>query len=342
MLKVAAMVPVASPAVEVRGLCKQFRVARREAGLGAALRALVRREYTQVDAVKQLSFALGAGERVGFLGPNGAGKTTTLKMLSGLLYPSSGELRVMGHVPAQRRSEFLRTISLVMGQKRQLSWDLPAVDTFEFNRVVFDIDARDYRRRLDELVSLLAVGEVMRRPVRQLSLGERMKCELVAALLHAPQILFLDEPTIGMDVAMQLSIREFVRRYNVEHGATVILTSHYMEDVAALCPRILVIDGGQLRFDGSIEALTRRIRPLRRTSVGADALPPAEQLAELGHVVERGAGRLVLDVEPERVPAVVQVLLALPGARDLVVQDAPLEEVMRELFRREAGAERGA
>jgi ABC-2 type transport system ATP-binding protein len=248
----------------------------------------------------------------------------------------------MGHVPAQRRSEFLRTISLVLGQKRQLSWDLPAVDTFEFNRVVFDIETRDYRRRLDELVSLLAVGEVMRRPVRQLSLGERMKCELVAALLHAPQILFLDEPTIGMDVAMQLSIREFVRRYNVEHGATVILTSHYMEDVAALCPRILVIDGGQLRFDGSIEALTRRIRPLRRTSVGADGFPPAEQLAELGHVVESGAGRLVLDVEPERVPAVVQVLLALPGARDLVVQDAPLEEVMRELFRREAGAERGA
>ena len=246
----------------VRGLCKQFAVARREAGLRAAVRALFRREYTHVKAVTDLSFSLAAGERVGFLGPNGAGKTTTLKMLSGLLYPSSGELRVAGQVPAERRPEFLRSISLVMGQKRQLSWDLPAVDTFEFNRVVFDIDARAYRRRLDELVSLLAVTEVMRRPVRQLSLGERMKCELVAALLHAPQILFLDEPTIGMDVAMQLAIREFIRRYNAEHGATVILTSHYMEDVAALCPRILVIDGGQLRFDGSIEALTRRIRPL--------------------------------------------------------------------------------
>jgi ABC-2 type transport system ATP-binding protein len=169
-----------------------------------------------------------------------------------------------------------------------------------------------------------------------------MKCELVAALLHAPRILFLDEPTIGMDVAMQLAIREFVRRYNVEHGATVILTSHYMEDVAALCPRVLVIDGGQLRFDGSIEGLTRRIRPLRRTSVAADALPGKEQLAELGHVIESGDGRLILDVEPARVPAVVQVLLALPGARDLVVQDAPLEEVMRELFRREAGAERAS
>lgn len=329
----------ASAVVEVRGLCKQFRVPRREAGLGAALRALLRREYTQVEAVRGLSFALGAGERVGFLGPNGAGKTTTLKMLAGLLYPSAGELRVAGQVPSRRRPEFLRSISLVMGQKRQLSWDLPAVDTFEFNRVVYDIDVRDYRRRLDELVSLLAVSEVMRRPVRQLSLGERMKCELIAALLHAPRILFLDEPTIGMDVAMQLSIREFVRRYNVEHGATVILTSHYMEDVAALCPRILVIDGGQLRFDGSIEALTRRIRPLRRASVRAERLPPAPELAELGHVIEAEAGRLVLDVDPARVPAVVQRLLSLPGAQDLVVHDAPLEEVMRELFRREAGAE---
>lgn len=326
----------------VRGLGKQFAVARREAGLRAAVRALFRREYTHVQAVTDLSFTLAAGERVGFLGPNGAGKTTTLKMLSGLLYPSAGELRVAGQVPAQRRPEFLRSISLVMGQKRQLSWDLPAVDTFEFNRVVFDIDARDYRRRLDELVTLLAVTEVMRRPVRQLSLGERMKCELVAALLHAPQILFLDEPTIGMDVAMQLAIREFIRRYNAEHGATVILTSHYMEDVAALCPRILVIDGGRLRFDGSIEALTRRIRPLRRVSVRAQ-LPARERLAELGSVAEIEGDRVSLDVAPERVPEVVSALLALAGAQDLSVHDAPLEEVMRELFREAAvGAGAGA
>jgi ABC-2 type transport system ATP-binding protein len=175
---------------------------------------------------------------------------------------------------------------------------------------------------------------------RQLSLGERMKCELVAALLHAPRLLFLDEPTIGMDVAMQLAIREFVRRYNAEHGATVILTSHYMEDVAALCPRILVIDGGRLRFDGSIEALTRRIRPLRRVGVRAAALPPADELAALGHVIAAEDGRLVLDVEPARVPAVVQVLVALPGAQDLAVHDAPLEEVMRELFTREPEAAR--
>lgn len=329
------------PIIEVTGLAKEFRVPKREAGLGAAVRALFRREYQTVRAVDGLSLTIGAGERVGFLGPNGAGKTTTLKMLSGLLYPTGGSLRVAGHVPAERRPEFLRAISLVMGQKRQLSWDLPAVDTFEFNRVVFDIEAGAYRRRLDELVTLLAVGEVMRRPVRQLSLGERMKCELVAALLHAPKILFLDEPTIGMDVAMQLAIREFVRRYNAEHGATVILTSHYMEDVAALCPRIVVIDGGQLRFDGSIEALTRRIRPLRRVSVRATSLPEEAALAELGRVALLEGGRLALDVAPERVPAVVQTLLGFEGAQDLGVQDAPLEEVMRELFRREPEAKGG-
>jgi ABC-2 type transport system ATP-binding protein len=325
--------------IEVAGLCKEFRVPKREAGLGAAVRALFRREYETVKAVQGLSLQIAAGERVGFLGPNGAGKTTTLKVLSGLLHPTAGEVRVAGEVPAARRPEFLRAISLVMGQKRQLSWDLPAVDTFEFNRVVFDIDAKAYRSRLDELVTLLAVGEVMRRPVRNLSLGERMKCELVAALLHAPRILFLDEPTIGMDVAMQLAIREFVRRYNEVHGATVILTSHYMEDVAALCPRIVVIDGGQLRFDGSIEALTRRIRPLRRVSVRAASLPGDEALAELGRVALRDGGRLALDVAPERVPAVVQALLALEGAQDLGVHDAPLEEVMRELFKRDPPAE---
>lgn len=331
--------PVTEPAVRVQGLCKRFQVPRREGGLRAALRALLWREYREVEAVRDLSFSLAPGERVGFLGPNGAGKTTTLKVLAGLLIPSAGEVRVAGHVPSERRHAFLRAISLVMGQKRQLSWDLPAVDTFELNRVVYDIDVRDYRRRLDELVTLLDVGEVMRRPVRQLSLGERMKCELVAALLHAPRVLFLDEPTIGLDVAMQLAIREFIRRYNAEHGATVILTSHYMEDVAALCPRILVIDGGQLRFDGSIEALTREIRPLRRVSVRADAFPAEAELAAMGTIAAREGQRLVLDVEPARVPAVVQALVGLPGAQDLAVHDAPLEEVMRALFDRPPVAE---
>ncbi len=320
--------------VAVEGLCKRFRVPERESGLRAALRSLVRRQVREVEAVRGLRFSLAAGERVGFLGPNGAGKTTTLKMLAGLLVPSAGSICVAGYTPSERRPEFLRSVSLVMGQKRQLSWDLPALDTFELCRVLYEIDAATYRRRLDELVALLAIEAVIRRPVRQLSLGERMKCELVTALLHAPRVLFLDEPTIGLDVAMQLTIRDFIRRYNEEHGATVILTSHYMEDVAALCPRVLVIDEGTLRFDGSIEALRREIRPLRRVSVRADALPEADALAAIGRVVEREGGRTVLDVAPEQIPAAVQVLLALPGAQELSVQDAPLEEVMRAFFGR--------
>ncbi|HFE46069.1 MAG TPA: ATP-binding cassette domain-containing protein [Nannocystis exedens] len=318
-------------------LSKRFTVARRGAGVGAALRALVRRQHETVDAVLDLSLTIQAGERVGLLGPNGAGKTTTLKMLAGLLYPSAGSLKVLGHVPKLREAEFLRSIAMVMGQKRQLSWDLPAVDTFELHRVVYEIARVDYRRRLDELVTLLCAAEIISKPVRTLSLGERMKCELIAALLHSPRVLFLDEPTLGMDVSMQLAIREFIRHYNEDRGATVVLTSHYMEDVAALCPRIVVIDGGQLRFDGGIGELTRRIRPRRRIQVAADKIPEQGALAEFGEVIERDDAHLVLDVRPNAVATVVPELLALPGSRDLVVCDAPLEEVMRELFDRPTG-----
>lgn len=328
---------MAEPAVAALRLSKRFTVARREAGFGAALRALVCRQNETIDAVLDLSLTIQAGERVGLLGPNGAGKTTTLKMLAGLLYPSAGSLKVLGHVPKLRAPDFLRSIAMVMGHKRQLSWDLPAVDTFELHRVVYDIDRVDYRQRLDELVTLLCAAELIGKPVRTLSLGERMKCELIAALLHSPRVLFLDEPTLGMDVSMQLALREFIRRYNEEQGATVVLTSHYMEDVAALCPRIVVIDGGRLRFDGEIGELTRKIRPRRRIQVAADRIPEQAELAELGEVIERDDARLVLDVTPDAVAAVVPELLALPGSRDLVVRDAPLEEVMRELFGRPQG-----
>ncbi|NVB42119.1 ATP-binding cassette domain-containing protein [Pseudenhygromyxa sp. WMMC2535] len=346
-----------TPAIRLERLGKRFRVNRRDPGLAAALRALFRRDWVEVDAVSELSLAVAAGERVGFLGPNGAGKTTTLKMLAGLLHPSSGRAEVLGHTPARREPAFLRRVALVMGQRRQLSWDLPAVDTFELNRVVFEVERPVYARRLAEMRELLALGDLIHKPVRTLSLGERMKCELVAALLHGPEVLFLDEPTIGMDVAMQAAIREFVRDYGRRHGATVLLTSHYMADVAALCERVVVIDGGRLRFDGSIDALVRRIRPLRRVAVllegELDAAARGE-LGELGEIVEapgswgeaadaggegarpRGAERLALDVAPARVPEAVARLLALPGARDLAVRDAPLEEVMRELFARHA------
>jgi ABC-2 type transport system ATP-binding protein len=323
------------PAIRLDRLGKRFRVNQREPGLRAAMRALFVREHVEVDAVVELSFEVPRGQRVGFLGPNGAGKTTTLKMLAGLLHPTSGRAEVLGHEPAKRSHEFLRSIALVMGQKRQLSWDLPALDTYELNRVVFDVERSVHAKRLAELVELLDIGAVVRKPVRTLSLGERMKCELVAALLHGPQVLFLDEPTIGMDVSMQLALREFVREHNRRTGATVVLTSHYMEDVAALCERILVIDGGRLRFDGSLEALVRRTRPLRRVSVRAEVLPSTAELAVLGQVVASEPPRLTLDVAPERVPEAVTRLLALPGSHDLEVTDAPLEEVMRDLFQRQ-------
>lgn len=323
-----------TPAIQLDRLGKRFRVHQREGGLMPALRALFRREWIEVDAVRELSFAIPRGQRVGFLGPNGAGKTTTLKLLAGLLHPTSGRAEVLGHEPARREHAFLRSIALVMGQKRQLSWDLPALDTFELLRVAFDVAKPVYQQRLTELVELLDLHAVVRKPIRTLSLGERMKCEVVAALLHGPQVLFLDEPTIGMDVSMQLAMREFVREYNRRTGATIVLTSHYMEDVAALCERIIVIDGGQLRFDGSIEALVRRIRPLRRVSVRADVLPDASQLAALGHPILIEAPRLELDVAPDRVSEAVALLIGLPGSRDLAVADAPLEQVMRELFAR--------
>ena len=330
------------PAIALERLGKRFRVHEREPGLRATLRALVRREWVEVEAVRELSFTIAAGERVGFLGPNGAGKTTTLKLLAGLLHPSTGKAEVLGFEPAARRPEFLRRIALVMGQKRQLSWDLPALDSFELNRVIFEIPKPDYTRRLAQMIEMLELGAVVGKPVRTLSLGERMKCELVVALLHGPEVLFLDEPTIGMDVSMQLAIREFIRDYHRERGATLVLTSHYMDDVAALCDRILVIDEGQLRFDGSIAELVRRIRPLRRVAIRLDrSLDPGAriELEALGDLGVSEAPRLVLDVAPARVPDAVARLLALPGARDLEVHDAPLEEVMRELFARRGPGE---
>jgi ABC-2 type transport system ATP-binding protein len=328
------------PAILLDRLDKRFRVNQREPGLWPALRALVRREYVEVAAVRELSFTIARGERVGFLGPNGAGKTTTLKMLAGLLHPSGGRATVLGFEPARRRPEFLRRIALVMGQKRQLSWDLPPLDTFELNRVVFDVRREVYDARLAEMIELLDVGEIVRKPVRTLSLGERMKCELIAALLHGPEILFLDEPTIGMDVSMQLAIREFIREYHRRHQATLVLTSHYMDDVSALCERILVIDEGRLRFDGGLDELVRNIRPLRRvavrTSVEIETLEPSvrRELEQLGQLVEAQEAHVAIDVEPARVPEAVGRLLALPGASNLEVHDAPLEEVMRELFAR--------
>jgi ABC-2 type transport system ATP-binding protein len=324
-----------------RDLKKHFKVHRRPPGLRSALRSLFRRRYETVKAVDGVSFRIEPGERVGFLGPNGAGKTTTLKVLSGLLHPTSGDVEVAGHVPARREEAFLRAITLVMGQKQQLIWDLPPAETFAMNRAVFGVPADQYRETIDELTALLGLAELVTKPTRQLSLGERMKCELAAALLHRPTTLFLDEPTIGLDVSMQAAMRDFIRAYNERHGATVILTSHYMDDVVALCPRVIVIDRGVLVHDGDLKALVRRIKPHKRVSItvgdGADVAKIDAALARLGPVERRDGVRVVIQLRESELATAVPYLLANVPVVDLSIEDPPLEDVMRELFARGAG-----
>ena len=320
--------------ISVRDLRKHYRVHQRQAGLLAAMRSVFSRPMRLVKAVDGINFEIPAGARVGFLGPNGAGKTTTLKVLSGLLHPTSGEVSVMGHEPRRREDDFLKRIMLVMGQKQQLLWDLPPGETFELNRAIYGVPMAQYRKTLKELDDALELGELVRKPTRQLSLGERMKCELAAALIHRPSVLFLDEPTIGLDVSMQVILRRFIKRYNEETGATLILTSHDMDDVAALCPRVVVIDKGRLSFDGPLSALVRKVRPEKRVVLELSAETPDAALADLGRVVEREPGRVVLQVDQEQVHHTITRALAQLPVADLTVEGAPLEEVMSELFAR--------
>ena len=329
--------------IVVRELSKVYRVHKRPPGLAAALRSVFRRKYESVQALDRLTCEIAAGERVGFLGPNGAGKTTTLKILSGLLHPTAGEATVAGFVPQQRATTFLKTITLVMGQKQQLIWDLPPAETYAMNRALYDLPRKEADETLATLVELLEVGDLINKPARQLSLGERMKCELVAALLHRPKVLFLDEPTIGLDVSMQARIRQFIREYNQRFGATVLLTSHYMEDVAALCPRVIVIDKGRLIYDGELRELVRRIRPEKRITVRLSAPADAERLARLaraGEVASQTEDQVIFTVAVARVNEVLRDALALLPVADLAVEDPPLEEVMRELFKAGAVARR--
>jgi ABC-2 type transport system ATP-binding protein len=319
--------------IQVRGLRKEYRVHKREPGLASALRSLVRRRYEVVKAVDGIDFAVAAGERVGFLGPNGAGKTTTLKMLSGLLHPTAGEIQVAGHVPKRREPAFLRTITLVMGQKQQLIWDLPPAETFALNRAIYDIPRREFEVTVRELVDLLELGDLVGKPTRQLSLGERMKCELAAALLHRPRVLFLDEPTIGLDVTMQATVRDFVKAYNERFGASVLLTSHYMDDVLALCPRVVVIDRGRLIYDGDLRQLSRDVRPDKRIVVRLGRAVPSADLSRFGLVVASGEAQAVLQVRAAEVSAAVARMLSALPVVDLTVEDPPLEEVMKELFK---------
>ncbi len=324
--------------IQVTDLFKHYKVHQRPPGMRAALRSVFHRAYTTVRAVDGITFRIEAGERVGFLGPNGAGKTTTLKVLAGLLHPTGGEVLVDGHVPRRRERAFLEEIMLVTGQKQQLLWDLPPAETFELNRAIYDVPRARFAETVAELTELLELKDLVNRPTRQLSLGERMKCELAAALIHAPRILFMDEPTIGLDVSMQSVIRGFIRSYNERRGATILLTSHYMEDVAALCPRVIVIDKGKLSYDGSLEALVRQMRPEKRLVLHLERAVDRAVLADLGRVISHDTVEAVLQVLQEAVNVTVSRALATLPVMDLTVENAPLEEVMSELFSRSRAA----
>ena len=325
--------------IRARELTKHFKVHRRPPGFAAAMKSLFHRKYDTVKAVDGVSFTIERGERVGFLGPNGAGKTTTLKVLSGLLHPTTGEVEVEGHVPFRREADLLGKITLVMGQKSQLIWDLPPAETYALNRAVFDVPKPQFEQTLKELTELLELGGLLDKPTRQLSLGERMKCELAAALLHQPTTLFLDEPTIGLDVAMQVAIRDFVRSYNQRHEATVLLTSHYMDDVVALCPRIIVIDRGKLIHDGDLRQLIKARDPDKRVSFTLTRPIADFELVRLGALLVRDGQRVTLRVAEREVAGVIGRLLGELGAADLAIEDPPLEDVLRAMFGEQRRAE---
>jgi len=324
------------PVIRVEQLSKTYVVPVRGSGLAAAFKSLVHRQTRAVEAVRQVSFIVEPGEIVGFLGPNGAGKTTTLKMLSGLLHPTAGEARVLGYVPHRRERAYLRQITLVMGQRNQLIWDIPVMDSFERNRAIYRIPEPTFTRTLTELRELLELETLLDKPVRNLSLGERMKCELAIALLHGPRVLFLDEPTIGLDVTMQRRIRAFITEYNRRTGATVLLTSHYMADVEALCKRVVVIHQGRRLFDGQLTALVQRFASHKviAVEVAGDGI----DLARYGEVVASSGGRVTLRVPKEETARVTGRLLSELTVTDLTVEDPPIEEVIDRVFQQGATA----
>jgi ABC-2 type transport system ATP-binding protein len=316
--------------VHVSELTKVFKVPEREPGLRAATKALIRRQTRDVHAVEAISFDIEPGEVVGFLGPNGAGKTTTLKMLAGLLYPTSGEARVLGHIPSRREKDYLRRMTMVMGNRNQLQWDIPALDSFELYRAIYRLRREDYVAMRDELVELLDVGDLVRKPVRNLSLGERMKVEIVGSLLHRPQVLFLDEPTIGLDVTMQKRIRTFVAEYNERHGATVLLTSHYMADVEALCKRVIVIHHGKILFDGALTSLANEFAAYKTIDVLLEN--GNAELDGYGEVISRDGDRAVLRVPKAETSRVAARLLSEHEVLDLTIEEPPIEDVIEMVF----------
>jgi ABC-2 type transport system ATP-binding protein len=328
------------PIIEADGLTKTYRVFQKKDGLLGALKGLYSREYKTVKAVDDVTFAIEPGEMVAFLGPNGAGKTTTLKMLSGLIYPSGGSASVLGFTPWDRQDAFRRQFALVMGQKNQLWWDLPAADSFQLHREIYSLPADEFNRTLGELTELLGVGKLTRQAVRELSLGERMKMELIAALLHQPKLLLLDEPTIGLDVVAQAAIQKCLKEYHARRGVTMLLTSHYMRDVEALCDRVLVITHGKLLYDGELTGLTERFGDAKIVKLEfAEGTP--DDLSRFGEVTRTDAFTADLKIERAKISEILGAILDRHAVADLSVTDPPLEQVIARVFQ-EAKADHDA
>ncbi|HEX3724933.1 MAG TPA: ABC transporter ATP-binding protein [Pirellulales bacterium] len=318
--------------IEIDSLAKSYRVYQKQEGLLASMRGLFRRTYREVEAVRGIDLRVESGEFVAFLGPNGAGKTTTLKLLSGVINPTRGTARVMGYVPWRRENAYRRRFALVMGQKNQLWWDLPAQESFRLHQQIYAIEPAAFTRRLDELVNLLEVRQLLGQPVRELSLGERMKMELIAALLHSPEVLFLDEPTIGLDVVAQHNIQSFLRHYQQQRQMTVLLTSHYMKDVAALCHRVVIIAHGQIMYDGSLGGIIDRFSGHKIITLVFPGDEVPQDLARFGELLEQQAPKVKLRVDRNGIADALAAILAQNTVEDVTVEDPPLEEVIAEVF----------
>jgi ABC-2 type transport system ATP-binding protein len=318
--------------IEIEGLAKSYPVYQKREGLVASVRGLFHRTYREVEAVRGIDLRVESGEFVAFLGPNGAGKTTTLKLLSGVINPTRGTARVMGHVPWRRENTYRRRFALVMGQKNQLWWDLPAQESFRLHQQIYCIEPGQFENRRDELVDLLGVRQLLGQPVRELSLGERMKMELIAALLHSPEVLFLDEPTIGLDVVAQHKIQQFLRFYQQERKITVLLTSHYMKDVAALCRRVVIIAQGQIMYDGSLTGIIDRFSSHKIITLVFPGDQVPRGLSQFGEVLEEQAPKVKLRVDRQVIADSLAAILAQHTVEDVSVEDPPLEEVIAEMF----------
>ncbi|MDB6111495.1 MAG: transporter [Pedosphaera sp.] len=324
------------PVIQVQGLTKAFRTYKKEPGFRGSLKGLFHRRYEQTFAVKDVNFSVAPGELVGFLGPNGAGKTTTLKMLAGLLHPTGGSAHVLGYVPWERNDGYRRQFALLLGQKNQLWWDLPARESLELNAKIYGIPRASFDRTVAEMTELLRVKDKLNVMVRELSLGERMKMELIAALLHQPKVLFLDEPTIGLDVISQKTVREFLRDYNAKQKTTILLTSHYMADIQELCRRVIIIDHGTIFFDGLLSEIVDRFADSKLITIHCDGAEahPKESLAKYGELVEQNADSIKLKVKRDRVIPVCKALLDDLPVSDIDIEEVPIEDVIRQIFAR--------